>query len=685
MPEKETMMNYGASIGASKWRRTELPTFMGSEVEVFSGTFYGPDDEVSWNEVRREEIIAQTGCDPWTKDSKGRPKQVPGVVADEFYINETLEDFRIQEFNRIRYGYWFYNKGRPIFITGFHYFYLNWWELNTGYPDFRDTDRQLFFFWEYVRTDKNCFGLLEITKRGQGKSYRMGSVAYLQTILYLKSHVGIQSKNDTDSEDFFLKKVVEPYKSLPEFLIPINDHGTEPKSTMNFFPPAERGIGASFKQKKTDALRSVMDFRPAGDKAYDSTTLKFLVQDEIAKIEKKSGNAEKRLATVRECVHRDMKMVGKLWLSSTVEEMEKGGQQAKNIWYDSNLDDLTENGRTVSGLYRYFSSALESSYFDAWGFPLVAKAKKFHDGERDKKEGDSVSYIGYVQKNPYNIEEAFMTLGGGCIYNAKILQARQRFLQEFRMTIKGDFEWLHGKWDTKVIWVPNELNGKWELSWNFEKVRDSNKITTMVDGMGHKTFAPRNDGAFASALDPVSHKQTVDLRRSNAAIAVIRKFHPFIDTDQSDTWIADYVARHDNPNDDYENAIKACVYFGMSILIENNKASAIDYFYQRGYADFVMTRPAQTTTSKAQETDGIPSTRPMIEYYIGKGRTHINEHGYKCNHLRIVRDFLDFDPMKPTKYDLGVASQLSLVAAEKFDIMHDKYNDDKYEMDEIFA
>lgn len=684
MPSKDTMMNYGAAIANSKWRRTILPEFAAQDIDIFSGTIYAPEEKLTWDEVRREEIIAQTGRDPWTRDGKGQPKVVIGVQPDEFYINPYLEEFRVQEFDRIENGFWLLIKGKPVFLTGFHYFYLNWWELNTGYPDFRDTDRQLFYFWQYVLEDDNCYGLLEITKRGVGKSYRVGAVAYLQTVRHKKAHVGIQSKTNEDAEEMFLTKVVEPYKQLPEFLIPTHNHGTEPQTKLNFFPPAERGAASRFKQNSSESLRSMLTYRNSGERAYDGTTLKFLIQDEIAKLEKKNGNAQKRLGVNRNCVYRDSKMVGKIWATTTVEDMDKGGEQVKDIWYDSDLKKKSDIGRTKSGLYRYFTSALQCSYFDQWGYPVLRLAKEEHDAERTNKEGDSVEYIGYVQRNPYNIEEAFMTLGGECIYNAAILQNRQRFLQEFDMVTRGDFEWVDGIQDSKVYFKPNEENGAWEVSWLFDKEEESNRVAKGIEANGFVTYAPKNDRNFASALDPVSHKQTVELRRSNAAMAIYRKFDPWHDTDQSDTFVADYVMRNDNPEDDYENALKACVYFGVSILIENNKNAALDYFYRRGYGEFIMTRPKSTTTSAAQETDGIPSNTPVIEYYIGAGRVHVSQHGHKLNHLRIVRDLLDFNPMKRTKYDLAVAAQLCLVAAEKFKVL-DYNDDDNYNIEELFG
>jgi len=685
-PDKRTVPGYGLRGYAQKWVRPELPTFKADTIDIFSGATYAPEEQLTWEEARREEYIGQTGFDPWARDRRGRMKEVAGVLPDPHYKNEQLEAFRKQEFDRIRHGYWFYNKNKMVYVTGFHYFYLTYWKLNTGYPEFRDTDRQLFFFWQYVLEDDRAAGLIEITKRGVGKSYRMGAVAYLMTVLHRNSHVGIQSKSDTDAAEFFDQKVVEPYKSLPEFLVPIHDHGSEPASKLSFFPPADRSASAHMKKKVGPRpIRSLMTYRNAGERAYDGTTLKFLVQDEIAKMEKKVGDAQKRLGVNRNCVYRDSKMVGKIWASSTVEDMDKGGEQAQKIWYQSDINTRSENGRTKSWLYPYFQSALECSHFDEWGYPLIEKAKKEHDAERAAKEGDSVEYVGYVQRNPYNIEEAFMTKGADCIYNARILQNRQKFLQEFKMTSRGDFMWEDGVYDSKVIWVPNDINGRWEVSWLFPKESMANQVREEKDMFGQRLFSPTNDVWFGIAFDPFSHAQTVDNRRSNAAIAVYRNKNPFIDPELSDTFCADYVHRPDDPEDAYEDLIMACVYYGTSALIENNKNDAINYFKRRGYYNFIMERPEATLTANSgKPTDGIPSVTPVIEYYIKRMRHHIVKHGHKLNHLRIVRDLLDFDPKKRTKFDLGVASQLAILAAEKHEYDADEAGNE-YDIQEIFS
>lgn len=650
-----------------KWKRTEIPTFLARDITIYSGTDYSPDDELTWEAARREEYIKQTGHDPWNLDRNKDPKPVAGIEADPDYFEQALEDFRRQEFDRIINGHWVMINGNAVYLTGFYYFYLNWWKLNTGYPEFRDTDRKLFYFWQYCLEDDTCYGLVEITKRGNGKSYRVGAVAYLMCTLYKESHVGMQSKTDDDAEELFLTKIVAPMRELPDFLIPVNDHGSNPRNQLHFFAPARRGRSAALVAKEKEReLKSWMDFKNATEIAYDSTTLRFLIHDEIGKLDPKIGNAKKRLGVCRECVYRDMKMVGKIWGTTTVEDMEKGGDVVREIWDDSDHMKKDEIAGTVSGLYRYFTSALDTSFFDEYGYPDREKARKHHDAKRASKLHDSTEYTGYIQRNPYSIEEAFMVTGKDCIYNATILNERQIACQDpgNGLVVRGDFVWEVP--DVKAKFVPNPENGRWEVSWMPQKEQDQNKVRAHRQFNGFTEYHPENIEKIAAAHDPISHTQTVDKRKSNAATAIYRNFDPW-DEQHSETFIADYVYRPDDPEESYEDQIIACFFYGCPILIENNKNAAVQYFIKRGYEPFVMRRPESTFTAadRSQDTYGTPSTTPVIEYYINAMKTHVVKHGYKLKHLRIIRDLLAFDPVKRTKFDLGVASQLALIAAEK--------------------
>lgn len=65
--------------------------------------------------------------------------------SPEFY-DEKLEGFKAQEWDRRLNGFWFYNNGQPVFLTGMHYLYLQWWSIDIGYPKYRLPDLEYFLF-----------------------------------------------------------------------------------------------------------------------------------------------------------------------------------------------------------------------------------------------------------------------------------------------------------------------------------------------------------------------------------------------------------------------------------------------------------------------------------------------------------------------------------------------------------
>lgn len=91
------------------------------------------------------------------------------------HIDVSLEEFRRDAWDKRLNGMWFYNNGEPVYITGLHYYYLEWIYIggatnNGGYPDFWDSDRKFFYFLQYVIEDPECFGMVYVTRRREGKA-----------------------------------------------------------------------------------------------------------------------------------------------------------------------------------------------------------------------------------------------------------------------------------------------------------------------------------------------------------------------------------------------------------------------------------------------------------------------------------------------------------------------------------
>ena len=122
----------------------------------------------------------------------------------------------------------------------------------------------------------------------------------------------------------------------------------------------------------------------------------------------------------------------------------------------------------------------------------------------------------------------------------------------------------------------------------------------------------------------------------------------------------------------------ACVFYGMPILVENNKPRLLYHFKNRGYRNFAITRfdkAANRLSVTEREIGGIPNSSEdviqmhssAIESYINKHVGIINEDGDfgSMSFNKTLQDWLEFDIRDRRKYDLGISSGLALMAINK--------------------
>src|SRR5688572_25270648 len=64
--------------------------------------------------------------------------------GDPNFYDKQYEEFKSQEWDRRLNGFWFMNNGKPVYLTGSHYMFLQWWSIDIGYPKFRFPDLDYF-------------------------------------------------------------------------------------------------------------------------------------------------------------------------------------------------------------------------------------------------------------------------------------------------------------------------------------------------------------------------------------------------------------------------------------------------------------------------------------------------------------------------------------------------------------
>jgi hypothetical protein len=659
----------------------ELPAQFKKEVTVGEYTFELPDCPKD-----KKQIMGWNLKVPEQKWE--RPSDILGEKAFDVLSDDKKVEYLTREFKRRREGFWFYNCGKITYLTGHHYFFLVYWRLPEGFAIYKDSDRDFFWLYDYSERLDNCYGLLQLTNRRDGKTARSTAVIYNTVTLNKESVGGIQSKTGPDAKIIF-KKLISSWKKLEHYMKPVDSGDTNPQQELKFEEPGTR-TNKSIVKKYKDVINSVIGYKPSNEEAYDGTKLKFYYDDEIGKTTE--VDIYNRWLIVKECLTIGRRIVGKSLHTSTVEEMEKaGGENCYRLWNDSDLQEAIKIGRTMtqSGLLRYFKPATEglTGFIDEYGRSVIEDPIRpimgidgimIEEGALTfiKKQRIGLSPVALAsnkRKYPLDIDEAFYMDGKDSSFDVIRLNEQIEYNNSLSQSFitKGNFVWKDEA-HTKVDFLESE-SGRFSVIW-FPEAQDRNCVTSVLG-----VNKPGNYRTLSGGVDPFDHRYTTDTRKSNGAFYIFKKFD-LMNDDFSKTFVCEYVNRPANPEDFYEDILKACVFYGCELLAETNKIGLVNYFRTKGYEMYLMDRPKSTHvkfSKTKQKEKGIPMNSAdvrqhlieMFESYI------INYVGYmdesetygKMYFNKLCKCLIQFKSDKWTDYDEFVAAALAMVGSTRYD------------------
>ena len=593
-----------------------------------------------------------------------------------------------EEFRRRREGFWFYNDGTPTYITGRHYMMLQWTRMDIGSPSYLAFQRDIFIHMAACEADPRCIGQLYTKCRRSGYTNICSAVLLDEATQVKDKLLGIQSKTGKDAqENIFMKKVVYMFRHYPFFFKPIQDGTTNPRMELAFREPSKRITKNNKTTQTGEALNTVVNWKNTTNNAYDGEKLHILYLDEAGKWERPTDIRD-AWRIQRTCLIVGRKIVGKALVGSTVNPMDKGGKEYKDLWRDSDPNERNANGRTRSGLYRLFIPAYESleGFFDVHGRPIVNDpdspvdgldgdsivigAKTYLKNERQSLKGDPSELNEVTRQFPFSTDEAFRDSIDGSLFNITKIYEQIQFNDELypNPVVVGNFAWKGGEKDTEVIFKPDP-NGRFHVAWMPpEELRNISKLER-----GKRV--PPNVHLGVGGVDSYDLDATVDGRGSKGAMHLYNKFnmeHP------SNMFVLEYASRPPLAKIFYEDVLMAAVFYGYPLLIENNKYGIARHFESRGYDGFLLGRPKHLSggaPGQKVKTKGIPSnSQDVIHAHAQAIEAHIHDH-VGANHdtgefgkmyfNRTLEDWIGFKIDNRTKYDLSISSGLCLLAAQK--------------------
>jgi len=639
--------------------------------------------------------------DYWVRQNLPKPLQ---RIQSIFQWNDMPSSFKNEwidyietQFDSRENGHWFINKGVPTYITGAHYMYLQWASIDVGYPEFREANRIFYIFWEACKADDRCFGMAYLKIRRSGFSF-MGSSECVNTGTLAKdSRVGILSKTGSDAKKMFTDKVVPLANRLPFFFKPIQDGMDKPKTELAFRIPASKITKKNMHEvaaQEMDGLDTTIDWKNTDDNSYDGEKLLLLVHDESGKWIK-PNNILNNWRVTKTCLRLGSRIIGKCLMGSTSNALNKGGSNFKKLYEDSNVETRNANGQTKSGMYSLFIPMEYNmeGFIDRYGHPVLNSPIKevrgiddrpirngainYWEAEVDSLKNDPDALNEFYRQFPRTESHAFRDESKSSLFNlTKIYQQldySESLIKEQYVT-RGSFGWQNGQRDSKVNFYPDK-RGRFYITWTPSKGIQNN----VIDRNGKKYPGNEHMGAFG--CDSYDISGVVGGGGSNGALHGLTKFS--MEEAPSNEFFLEYVARPQTAEIFFEDVLMACVFYGMPILIENNKPRLLYHFKNRGYRGFCMNRPDKPfmkLSKTEKELGGIPNSsedvkqahasaiESYIEKYVGldsEGSFRDSDEMGMMPFVRTLEDWAKFDINNRTAYDATISSGLAIMATQK--------------------
>ena len=628
----------------------------------------------------------------------------PETFKNKFY------DYIDEEFKRRDEGFWFYNKGIATYLTGSHYMYLQWTKIDVGNPQFRESNRVFYIFWEACKADYRSYGMCYLKNRRSGFSFMASSELVHHATLSSDSRYGILSKTGADAKKMFTDKGVPISVNYPFFFKPIQDGMDRPKTELAYRVPASKltrkKLDTNAEVEDLQGLDTTIDWKNTGDNSYDGEKLQLLAHDESGKWER-PDNILNNWRVTKTTLRLGSRVIGKCMMGSTSNALDKGGDNFKKLYYDSDVTKRNRNGQTNSGLYSLFIPMEWNyeGYINSFGHPVFDTPKvpeddydgipietgviDFWQNEVEGLKHDSDSLNEYYRQFPRTEEHAFRDEAKNSIFNLSKIYEQIDYNEDLErkgFITRGSFLWENGIKDTKAMFSPNN-NGRFLISWTPDKNLENNVITK--NGAKY----PGNEHIGAFGCDSYDISGTTDGVGSKGALHGLTKFS--MEDAPANTFFLEYLARPQTSEIFFEDILMALVFYGMPLLAENNKPRLLYYLKRRGYRGFAMNRPDKVWNKLSvteKEIGGIPNSSEdikqahaaAIETYI-QNHVGMSEEGFGNIYFnKTLNDWARFDINKRTKFDATISSGLAIMACNRH-LYHPRPKYEKQKVDLKFS
>jgi len=616
---------------------------------------------------------------------------------------DTYMDYIMEEFRRRREGIWFMNNGTPTWLSPKHYMQLQWGRMfDDGiYPSFRHAQLLLYYHKEACYIDKRSMGQIFLKSRQTGYTYGMMSDS-LELITRTKgARTGLTSMTDDDARKAF-NKLSYLFQEWPFFFQPITKGKADSPTGINFGKPSN-ATKEEKKKKNTSTdgyVNSETDFESTKVKAYDGQHMKLYIGDESAKWDRASYI--EHLNTLLPTTFRGGRVVGKVFLGSTMGKLDKGGEDFKVLYNNSKVIDRQPSGFTSTKLYSYFMPA-QTNYEDCidvygkcwtktppkgtlntFGEPILkGSIQAIKELYSDAKNQGDVALNAAYRAFPMTEAHAMRDEADACVFNLTKLTDQWDYNEEKNIDkalyTRGNFRWEGDVRFSKVEFVPDKY-GRFKIWWMPSQIDETLSLRNNVKRI-RNLYTPMNDYGCIGVDCFGSYVQGKNKASKGAAHAYTK---PNTFGVPANKFLFEYIDKPATQDIFNEDIFMAAWFYGLPILAENNRRDFVRSLFNNQSRPFSMNRvdkvkidgddlvlggqPMQSKDILDAHENGI---RSFIQHHIGESTAPDGikyrpegSMGDMCFN-ETIQDWMKFNPSARTAHDATVSSGLAIMGCNK--------------------
>ena len=508
-------------------------------------------------------------------------------------INQLKEkekvEFITKERNRWADGVWCFIDGEAKYLTGLHYEHLTLNHFNSKKLDYYDDERYIFYFIDLVKKSPQCEGGVFVKPRRAKLTTIMCSLSIREVLSDFSNYVTLQSDTLDKAQKSYMNPIIDCYVRRPEWAREkyYAPNGKKPRKSLE--------LNSNMMQEEGEEwLGGKINVFPTIAKAVDGLEAIMSVIDEFSKIE---GVSPYELYEVLRKVVQNFRKQGKIWALSSSGDS-KDAVKATMDWHkliaNSNPLKVDKFGKTVSGLWKYFISAIHSQYVpkeftNKFGIVDKEKAEEWIWNEIRKYPEGTKEYIYALYKLPLKEEHALLSSAVSNLFSKVRISSR---LTDLEAMLPHEKPYVRGKLvedSNGKVYFENDSTGLWLWAVHpFFSIEHDIDTRNRFRLYNQVMFPPANvEGCIG--YDPVNYpKENIKSSNFSQASLFARKKFDYFNGGQDDCVVALYFGRPDNPHDVNKEAMKAAKYTGFPVMHERSISHVYEDFRDSNMLPFLM-------------------------------------------------------------------------------------------------